>query len=537
MTDAEQINIDDLAKDEVCKIASALENNSSGRSRQTDTWLTTLKQIITAADLHRTNQQDIPVTNEPKGDCIFTQSEDVSEQLNNMSEQFATNNVKWTIRVSAFKLVHKIMHQMSTQANKDLSQVKKHLPDMVRLAFVAATSPYDDLKLQGFEMFKFLVLRLSTVEEPEFPGHSILEQYKTQYQTALKPAFSSDAPPYITSIACQVLSLWLCKGLEKSSLDLDRSFKLIIESITKLENQSNNNHSKLYTESELEQERICILGSWAQIYITAKESKSDIMKQLHELVEPQLARLDGGWLDALREYALLIMHAPRANVSVHDDNHHVYTKEVALKFYEPVWPKLLLAVTLRQCSKQESRNESENGMRLNFIYGIIMHQLINYIDSMTPNSRHSEAMIYALMSMLQLIKQKRVNDENIEIYAEFFIVLRRISRNTPDEASQLQHIVRLILQEMLEMFSALLNDNKDTCAFEKISRLRNDFANTENSKSQLRANESQAKIVAQDPKDNQKRNETKPSTRPKPKIALRSDFSNFATSAKSKKNP
>lgn len=376
----QQTDVDALARDKVDEIEKSLDASGEHKLDDLNSWLSILKQIITAADLHRTNDKSSKQDREidPKaetGDSIYADYADDNEQFNavDLTEQFATNSVKWTIRVRAFKIVHRIVQlylNVLATSNKSLANrtpIIKQLPDLVRLSFVAATSPFDDLKVQGFEMFKFIIEKFAAVEDKELPGHSILEQYKSQVLSALKPTFNPDAPPYITAIASQVCSSWICYYIEKDPISLKRTYQFMLLSIEKLKNQSVNQNSKLYTESELEQERLYILGSWARLYIQASDSaatdtlnnNNPSKKELAELVKPQIDSIIDSWWEALKDFALLTMPAPKF-IGVSHDSQHVYTRDVALRLFEPIWSELVLAVTIWICSyKSFSEDNSQ----------------------------------------------------------------------------------------------------------------------------------------------------------------------------------
>lgn len=481
---SDQAGSDTLANDkvnEIEKLLSNLDKQEHSNQRLIDSWFTILKQIITAADLHRTNYDNsqneagIDKTKNETGDCIYADYVDDNEQFNatDLIEQFATHPVKWTIRVRAFKLVHRLVKMLSI----------KYLPDLIRLSFVSATSPYDDLKMQGFEMFRHVINRFAHIEEDEFPGHSILEQYRTQVITAIKPAFDLEAPPYITAIASNVGCTWICRGLERESNGLKRAYLLILSSLNKLENQSINQNIKLYTESELEQERLGILGSWAQLYIRAKENlvhsevSDPISQLLDDLMKPQVNSLVDKWWDALKDYALLILtesNSTKRSITLSESDltskslcdQQIYTSKVALSLFSDVWHKLTLAVTLWLCceihddkdnrqSQKASYNNSYNRVCDNettkqqqkywkstsrdeyfkFICGIIMKELCDHVQvSSQPESGQgeviSESTIMAIRSMTLMLKDKRIrtimlNDPRLtqEFYSALYTLM------------------------------------------------------------------------------------------------------------------
>ena len=79
------------------------------------------------------------------------------------------------------------------------------MSDLVRMAFMAATSDSTQLRLAGLSCLQDVISKFSSVPEPEFPGHVILEQFQAQVGAALRPAFAPETPSHVTAAACQVL--------------------------------------------------------------------------------------------------------------------------------------------------------------------------------------------------------------------------------------------------------------------------------------------------------------------------------------------
>lgn len=48
------------------------------------------------------------------------------------------------------------------------------------MAFIAATSDSDPLRLEGLQTLHQVIDKFSRVPEPEFPGHLLLEQFQAQ---------------------------------------------------------------------------------------------------------------------------------------------------------------------------------------------------------------------------------------------------------------------------------------------------------------------------------------------------------------------
>jgi len=60
-----------------------------------------------------------------------------------------------------------------------------HLSDLVRMAFMAATSDCDPLRLEGLKTLQEIIDKFAKVPEPEFPGHLLLEQFQAQVNLCL----------------------------------------------------------------------------------------------------------------------------------------------------------------------------------------------------------------------------------------------------------------------------------------------------------------------------------------------------------------
>lgn len=58
-----------------------------------------------------------------------------------------------------------------------------HLGELVRMAFMSATDHSDQLQLAGLQTLLVIIRCFSTVPEPEFPGHVILEQYQANVRS------------------------------------------------------------------------------------------------------------------------------------------------------------------------------------------------------------------------------------------------------------------------------------------------------------------------------------------------------------------
>ncbi|XP_058470663.1 HEAT repeat-containing protein 5A isoform X2 [Solea solea] len=250
--------------------------------------------------------------------------------------------LRWSTRCVAMECVCRIIAQCEAAdpAHFDmvLAQQRRqqestdflvlHLGELVRMAFMAATDHSDQLRLAGLQTLLVIITRFSTIPEPEFPGHVILEQYQANVGAALRPAFSADAAPDVTAKACQVCSAWIASGVVSDLRDLRRVHQLLASSLAKVQD-GRDTSSQLYNEATVTMETLAVLKAWAQVYIVAVQrcgQKESCDRTAHlslstddgwrcesggagllKLVQSDLSTLSRLWLAALQDSALLTL--------------------------------------------------------------------------------------------------------------------------------------------------------------------------------------------------------------------------------------
>ncbi|XP_061508694.1 HEAT repeat-containing protein 5B isoform X2 [Anopheles gambiae] len=313
---------------------------------------------------------------------------------------------RWPTRVFAAECVRKVIatcenasaNHFDLLAAKEMQMTKSrgdflvlHLSDLIRMAFMAATSDSDQLRLEGLKTLQEIIDKFAHVPEPEFPGHLLLEQFQAQVGAALRPAFSQDTPSHVTAAACEVCSAWIGSGVARDLNDLRRVHQLLVSNLSKLSSRTNS--TQLYNESMATLEKLSILKAWGQVYIMAMVGHgaapaSQMLKALSSsagspsqlagasaaqpkefsrlafddefgdfesrgesllsLVQPELDNLSKHWLAALKDYALLSLPAEYASQLPHDGG-AFYTNDtmnLSKPHYLISWPSILYAAAL-----------------------------------------------------------------------------------------------------------------------------------------------------------------------------------------------
>ncbi|CAL8109208.1 unnamed protein product [Calicophoron daubneyi] len=186
-----------------------------------------------------------------------------------------------------------------------------HLSDLIKIAFMSATSESDHLRISGLKLMRDVIQQFAAVPDPDCADHIILEQYQAQVSAALRPAFTisvipSDKPdgfnvsptskltqalhpsPNLTAAACQVASTWIGSGVARDPQDLQRVHDLLRQAFDNLKlgsismpsaiassspaRRTSNLSSpdgQIFCEDAITMEKLAVLRAWADVYIVA----------------------------------------------------------------------------------------------------------------------------------------------------------------------------------------------------------------------------------------------------------------------------
>ncbi|RXM97146.1 HEAT repeat-containing protein 5B [Acipenser ruthenus] len=350
-------------------------------------WLKLCKDVLAASieagaavTLQVGKEEDLEKKDEMDDDIMFTALGEDDKSMPSVAP-------RWVTRVFAADCLCRIilLCESADKVHFDLAAARSaklknpkddllvlHLPDLIRMAFMAATDHSNQLRMAGLQALEDIIKKFAAVPEPEFPGHVILEQYQANVGAALRPAFSQDTPSDITAKACQVCSTWIGSGVVSDLNDLRRVHNLLVSSLDKVQ-AGKGSSSQLYSESATTMEKLAVLKAWAEVYIVAMKIKKEAENKpqrevksneeeeddfgaadvlppdsLITLVQPELPTLNHLWLAALKDYALLTLPAEFAS-QLPSDGGAFYTPETidtARLHYRNSWAPILHAVAV-----------------------------------------------------------------------------------------------------------------------------------------------------------------------------------------------
>jgi len=481
-------------------------------------WLSMCKQVLLASKAEAdksTGKKGAKDKSEDQED----EDEDRGLNLNEKPQEKSTITPKWKTRVFAMECIRMIIEtckqspahlDLALAREKEMGSDKKgeflvmHLAELVRMAFIAGTSNNDQLKLAGIRTLFDVVHLFAKSEDPDIPGHVILEQFQAQVGTALKPAFTPSTPPDITAMACEVCSEWIGSGISGDINDVRRIQQMLATSLTKISSQEERT-DQIYNESAYTLESLAVLKAWAKIYIMAIKHESTDAKQdngdseelissgrLLDLVEKDLRLLAKHWFGALLDYTYLML-PKQYHSQLPRDGGTFYRNETldeVRPHYRSAWPSIAYAATLwltnygfpspkdtvlgaadeiSPISNKDTASmfnspkspEDINKDRYHMLSGICIEalcsQLVSYSD---------EDLCYFLMSIKALLEtelgRERLTCEKA-LSTELLVVIYRhlMTRDHPETENLLLNVVQHVSKATLERIERAKSDENE----------------------------------------------------------------------------
>lgn len=455
-------------------------------------WLSLIKSVLTVASDSSLNDDSVTLTSSSVGG----EDEDDDQSEFHMEEKYhVTIMPRWPTRVFAAECVRKLISVCASgdNAHFDLTLAKEyintknkndylvlHLSELVRMAFIAATSDSDPLRLEGLHTLKDIIDRFSGIPEPEFPGHLLLEQYQAQVGAALRPAFSTDTASHVTAAACKVCSSWIGSGVARDLNDLRRVHQLLVSSLVKLSGPHRGN--PIYNESLTTLETLAILKAWAEVYVVAMTNNGHSLvlntnsdstnnningnvnddsndfgnfespsNNLLSLVQPELETLASHWLNILRDYALLSLPPEFASQLPHEGGafYTADTMDSCHSYYAETWPAVLHATALwlnnegKYFDPDATERKESDRETFHLLFGICMEALCN--TQILESSEIIVTTLKALHTLLNSAGARQILVANKSLPIELCNVIHRLIL-TKDNVCVQEIAIKLVKQ-------------------------------------------------------------------------------------------
>ncbi|CAH8529433.1 unnamed protein product [Dicrocoelium dendriticum] len=145
-----------------------------------------------------------------------------------------------------------------------------HLSDLIRIAFISATSDSSHLRISGLKLMQDVIHRFARVADPDCSGTA------SDCTLALHPQ--------LTSVACLVCSTWIGSGVARDAQNLRRVHELLRLAFDNLrlsevdfstcsrrakQPQESKSSYQLYCSDAMTMEKLAVLRAWADVYTSA----------------------------------------------------------------------------------------------------------------------------------------------------------------------------------------------------------------------------------------------------------------------------
>ncbi|ORZ32786.1 armadillo-type protein [Catenaria anguillulae PL171] len=231
-------------------------------------------------------------------------------------------HIQWTSQFLALQTLRQLIRFLATGPNREYhvnlalargtrgDWLVSRLGELIRVAFTASTALSHTVRREGLALLEDVLDHFSVTEDPDFPGHRLLEQYQAQFSSALTPAFTAEADPEIVATASHVCARYIGSGITDDLLTLSRIIRLLTQALSMVQNASSGTSisggaavgGSTAGQSQHAQIMIAlaVLGAWADIRRAAAGKPA-----LAEVVGLQLTTLLPLWLSVLFEYAVV----------------------------------------------------------------------------------------------------------------------------------------------------------------------------------------------------------------------------------------
>ncbi|QBM89731.1 hypothetical protein METSCH_D08130 [Metschnikowia aff. pulcherrima] len=220
--------------------------------------------------------------------------------------------INWYFRLHIYDLLTKLLKNSRHEPRFKLSLESK-IQDIVRISFLGTTSPIVSVKLKGVDLLKNALEIFGDLEDPLYPGSSILEQQQAQIISALIPCFSSDSDASVMVEAIDVSS----RFINLPRINFYSKQRILKTMIYLLEEISSGKFLKfVHLESMAEYGRksiqLAILNCWAVLTVKVKESAESIEQEFEDIAQKYSKLLISLWIIVLKDLSNLKYNQPNS---------------------------------------------------------------------------------------------------------------------------------------------------------------------------------------------------------------------------------
>jgi hypothetical protein len=329
------------------------------------------------------------------------------------------------------------------------------LGDLVRLAFNSSTAAVSFLRLAGLRLLKKVLENYGGVPDPDFEGHSLLEQYEAQITSAIAPGFEPDSPPQITSAACHVCAYFLGSRILTDISLQSRPIRLLTTLLEQLMEQKMNGR----TPNAQNVIKAAVLSAWAAFFLSIRD-KSHRMDLF-----PNLPSLFQMWIELLGEYAV-VRDMESQSECMASTFYGGATQDITSEALKESWIQIIAAVSevLETSPKMLQRKNIDPSEQFYVLFGLCVEfaaatreSSANPVENhalQEKNIAHQQSVLNSLRKLLSYSRENLILDE-----PHVNELLQILDRSLQTEDPRIFPAIAELLKELRTIAPVFLGNN------------------------------------------------------------------------------
>ncbi|CCE87024.1 Piso0_005558 [Millerozyma farinosa CBS 7064] len=405
---------------------------------------------------------------------ISLKDEEIENIVTHDGEAASQDNdaVIWEFRLFVYELLYKLIC-FAEYDNTFLNKLKLKIQDLINICFFGSTAPIVTVRRKALRLLDKVLEVFGQLDDPLYPGVSILEQQQAQIISALMPFFkgNNDAESIVEAINVS------SKFINISGLKFYSKQRILRNLTYLLEEISSNKFLRfecLESMSEYGKKSIqlAILNCWASFKLNMLQNVNEKEPELAEALNKYSTLLNSLWILVLREYATL---------------KYSESRQTELELFEKYWINFVNVLTIelqdKEFGDQYLYGDSQNFL---FILFSLCFESLSKNKNTTPilNSLlrlvHNPELVQVLLNdevfpeVIDLFDRLMMTEESVEIKVKLIEIAETIFGvyldSTEGKNVQKDRILELLRIYMLPVFSIIpfiRNDFDPTLEYSK----------------------------------------------------------------------
>lgn len=355
------------------------------------------------------------------------------ENIVGLSEDEKNEPISWEFKLFIYDLLNHLL-TLSAKNQSLIEKLKPRIADLVKISFLGSTSPINIIKLRGINLLDKILGVFGDLEDPMYPGVSILDQQQAQIISAIMPCFNVESNAEVIVHTVNVSS----KFINLARIKFYSKQRILKTLMFLLEELSSNKFIKfgfLESMSEFNKKsiQISILNCWALVRLNNNPENNE--PELLETLQKYNTLLISLWIIALKEFSV-------TKYTEHDN------RELAM--YKDYWVNFISVLSLELEENPEFMAKYLDNNASTFFF-ILFSQCV---ESLIRNQNVAEV----LMSLTKLFKYYELVTIlfDDDIFGEIVDLLDRLIFIDEDT-----HIQCMLVELVAGLFQTYLQNNEN----------------------------------------------------------------------------